>query len=166
MVEDAPDKKELERALENDTNASIVENDLTHAKIMKQKNKVLQKLPLTREQLKEMHEKLKGYRYLDKLEDFVIGNYVRWIKLVDRDGDVVPEFTLTYGAFICDFKIYEPDESVGETEPKVHLMCKTRRGGMFQIDFDRNIIFQKLNRQENIILSVLNYLNDKESNSV
>jgi hypothetical protein len=161
MTQETPEKRELERALENDTNASIVENDLTHAKIMKRKNKVLQKLPLTSDELKEIHEKLTGYRYLDKLEDFVIGNYVRWIKLVDIHGEVVPNFTLTYGAFICDFKIYDPDESLGESEPKVHLMCKTRRGGLFQIDFDRNMIFQKLNRQENIILSVLNYLNDK-----
>ena len=59
------DENKLLHALENETNASIMR--LTTAKIKEHKNTILQKLQLERSKLKEMHKKLKEYRYVPKI---------------------------------------------------------------------------------------------------
>ena len=58
-------ENKLLHALENETNASIMR--LTTAKIKEHKNNILQKLQLERSKLKEMHKKLKEYRYVPKI---------------------------------------------------------------------------------------------------
>ena len=52
------DVNNLLNALENESNASIM--NLTSAKIKSMKNNILQKLQLDRETLKSFHKKLKG----------------------------------------------------------------------------------------------------------
>ena len=71
------------------------------------------------------------------------GNYIRWISLKDPEN-----IRLTNGAFFVDYII----------DDMVKIQCRNSRGSVFQIKFDEVIIFQKLNNQENIILSVLDYL--------
>lgn len=129
-------------ALENNENSSII--DLDSSKIKEIKNNILQKLQLDRYTLKSFHKKLKNYRYCSDLSDLKVGNYIRWISLKNPE-----KINLTNGAFFVDY-IFNND--------MMKIICRNSRGRTFQIKFDEVIIFQKLNDQENVILSVLDYL--------
>lgn len=128
--------------LDNDTDSNII--NLTSSKINEIKNNMLQRLQLPRVTLKSLHKKLKDYRYCSDLVDLQSGNYLRWISLKDPDN-----LKLTNGAFLCDIKLY-PDG--------IQICCKNSFGKVFQFKFDEAMIFQKLNPQEKVILSVLDYL--------
>tara|TARA_B110000261_G_scaffold145197_1_gene168410 strand:+ start:3673 stop:4101 length:429 start_codon:yes stop_codon:yes gene_type:complete len=132
----------LINALENEENSSIIE--LNSQKIKTLKNNILQKLQLDRDILKSYHKKLKKYRYCSDLSDLQFGNYIRWISLKDPEN-----IFLTNGAFFTDY-IFENNT--------VYIICKNSRNRIFRVKFDEIIIFQKLNNQENVILSVLDYL--------
>jgi hypothetical protein len=132
----------LIKSLEDDGNFSIV--NLNSSKIMEHKNNILQKLNLERTLLKEFHKKLKKYRYCSDLSDMHFGNYIRWVSLKDPNN-----IFLTNGAFFSDYVF---------TNNSVKIVCRNNRGMVFQIKFDEVMIFQKLNSQEEILLSVLDFL--------
>ena len=134
--------EDILQQLNNDTDSNII--NLTSRKIKDIKNNMLQKLQLPREDLKALHKKLKDYRYCTDLSDLQSGNYIRWISLKNPD-----KLRLTNGAFLIDIKIY--------TEG-VQLVCKNNFNSIFQFKFDEAMIFQKLNPQERVILSVVDYL--------
>jgi len=129
-------------ALDNETNEKIMK--LTPNKIKEQKNNILQRLQLDRDTLKSYHTKLKDYRYCSDLTDIKFGQYIRWIPLKD-----VNKIYLTRGAILCDYKV---------VNGKLHIMCKSNFGKIFQIKFDEVEIFQKLNHQEKILLKVIELL--------
>ena len=135
------DEEYLLKALENENNNSIV--DLTTSKIKQMKNDVLQKLQLSREDLKELHKQLKYYRYVDDIKDINYGCYIRWINLKK-----LADLKLTKGGFICDIKVNEG----------IHLVCKNRFNHHFELISDENLIFQKITDQEHVILNVLDHL--------
>ena len=130
-------------ALENETNASIIE--LTTQKIKQQKNDMLQKLQLPRDKLKTFHKKLQNYRYCSDLKDLQYGYYLRWIRLTNPD-----KITLTNGGILCEVKFVK--------KQAIHLLCKNTRNMIFQFKFDECLVFQKLTQQEHVILNVLDYL--------
>jgi len=136
------DKELLGQALENDDNQSLM--NLDHAKIKCIKNDMLQKLQLPREKLKGLHNSLKNYRYVDEISDLHYGSYIRWLKLTDPE-----KLKLTKGAFICDIKILDDG---------VSLLCRGHANSMMQIKMNECYIFQKLNDEEQIILSVMDHL--------
>ena len=128
--------------LENDTDSNII--NLTSRKIKELKNNMLQKLQLPSNELKSLHKKLKEYRYCTDMSDLQSGNYLRWIKLSNPD-----DLKLSKGAYLCDIRLYEHG---------VQILCKNNFGRVFQFKFDEVMLFQKLNPQEKVILSVLDYL--------
>ena len=130
-------------ALENESNSSII--NLTTNKIKTFKNNILQKIGLDRATLKTMHKKLKDYRYISDLSDLKYGEYIRWIPLKD-----VTKIYLTKGANYCDYKV---------VNNMLHLVCKSNFGKIFQIKFDEVELFQKLSKQEKILLNVIQLLN-------
>ena len=136
------DTNKLLNALENQTNASIM--DLTSLKIKDQKNNMLQQLQLPRVKLKLFHKKLKNYRYCSDLKDIQYGHYIRWIPIIDPT-----KIKLTNGGIICDIEILNNC---------IHIRCKNNRNQLMQFKFDNCMIFQKLSVQEKVILSVLDYL--------
>lgn len=129
-------------ALENETNESIME--LSNSKIKKYKNDVLQRIQIRGEKLKEMHKKLKDYRYVMGLNELQYGYYIRWIPLKNPD-----KIYLTNGGIVVDIDILKNG---------IHIRIKNNRNRIFQIKFDECIIFQKLTVQEKVILSVLDHL--------
>ncbi len=135
----------LIKSLDNENNSGM--NNLTSSKIKSIKNNYLQQLQLSREKLIEYHTKLKEYRYVDDLMDIQFGRYIRWINLKDPN-----KINLTSGGIIIDIKICENG---------IQLVCKNFRNQKFQIKIDECFIFQKLTDQEKIILSALDYVNDK-----
>ena len=136
------DVNKILNALENETNASIME--LTRKIISSQKNNMLQRLQLPRDKLKRFHKKLKNYRYCSDLKDLQYGYYIRWIRLMNPE-----KIHLTNGGIVCEVKIINNE---------IHIVCKNNFNRLFQIKFDECLIFQKLTKQENVILNILDYL--------
>jgi hypothetical protein len=138
-------RDKLEIALENENNAKIME--LNSATIAKEKNDILQKLQLPREKLKYFTQTLKYYRYIDSVDDIILGNFIRWLNLSDPEN-----LKLTNGGFVSDFK---------ETPETIYIVCKNALGRFFNVDIHKCLVFQKLNAQEETLLAVINYLNKK-----
>ena len=136
------DIESLLHALDNDNNEGIV--DLNMATIAKNKNDILQKLRLPRNELVALQKKLKLYRYIDDLQDIRFGGYIRWISL--KNPEIIK---LTNGGIVCDIK---------EINDDIHIKCKNRMNMIFQTKLSEGIIFQKLNDQEQVILNSLKYL--------
>ena len=134
--------EKLLKALDNEDNAGVVQ--LNYEKIAADKNDILQKLHLTREQLKTLNKQVKSYRYVDSLDDVRYGSYIRWISLNRKDN-----VKLTNGGILCHMK---------QVEDSIHLICKNRLGYLFQLNMTENIIFQKLSDQEQVILKALKYI--------
>jgi hypothetical protein len=137
-----------------------IDMNLSKEIITKEKNDILQRLPLDRNELKIFHKKLKGYRYINKLNDFKIGNYVRWINLKSlldqekkekKEGEI--NIKLTNGGFICDI--------VENTNGKPNLLCRNNFNKLFEVALNKSIVFQKLNNHENIIMSILQYISNE-----
>jgi len=130
------------KALDNENNEGIQKYNTSLIKQIK--NDYLQKLLLPREKLKEFHQKLKDYRYVDDLSDIQYGRYIRWINLNDPSN-----ITLTTGGIIIDIKILSNG---------IHVICKNNKNYRFQIKIDECYIFQKLTNQEKIILYALDHV--------
>lgn len=138
--------EELLKALDNDDNAYLLE--LSQSKIKQQKNDILQQVQFQGTILKYLHDKLEDYRYICDAGSLRIGAYIRWINL-HKIGDTIVEKLLTNGAIICDWKLLDNG---------LHVICKTNKNKIIQIKFDENLIFQKLTQQEQVLLSVVNYI--------
>ena len=139
---DKLDVNNLLNALENESNASII--NMTTSKIKTIKNNILQRLQLDRETLKQFHKKLKNYRYCSDMVDLQYGYYIRWIPLKDPNN-----LYLTNGGLLLDVDIINNC---------VQLKIKNNRNRIFQIKFDECEIFQKISPQERVILGVLDYI--------
>jgi hypothetical protein len=93
--------------------------------------------------LKTYNKKLKEYRYCDDISDIQDGRFIRWISLKDPEN-----VTLRNGAYVSEILILKNG---------LHVQCMNR-GRVFQIKYDECEIFQKLTREEHILLSVLSNL--------
>ena len=132
----------LVKALDNEKNESIMNYNSSMIKSIK--NDYLQKLLLSREKLKDYHNKLKDYRYVDDLSDIQYGRYIRWINLKNPE-----KIELTRGGMVIDIKILSNG---------IHVVCKNTYDHRFQIKIDECYIFQKLTDQEKILLMALDYV--------
>jgi hypothetical protein len=135
------DVDKLIKAINNDSNKVIM--DLTSSKIKQNKNDMLQKLNLPRNQLALLHKKLKNYRYIDEMHELNYGTYVRWIDL-SKD-----EVNLTNGGIVCEIKI---------ADDGIHIVCKNNMNWFFEFHFGKCMVFQKLTEQEQILLSALDHI--------
>ena len=101
------DINKLLHALDNEENEDIIAN--TYEQISKVKNDILQKLQLSRDVIKSLHQKLKQYRHIDTLEGIRYGAYIRWISLKNPDPDKIK---LTNGGFICNIEILNDENNL------------------------------------------------------
>ena len=69
----------LVSALENEDNLNIVNTN--KQSIKNEKNDILQKLNLSKDELKLLHLQLKNYIYIDDINDIKYGHYIRWINI-------------------------------------------------------------------------------------
>lgn len=140
---DGIDIESLMSALDDDDNASLMNLDTRAVKAIK--NDMLQKLNLSREQLKKLHKQLEEYRYVDEMNELKYGAYIRWISLRDPN-----KIKLTNGGIICDILVKDNG---------IHVVCRNNMHRMFQIKLVECMVFQKLSDQERVLLSVMDYLN-------
>jgi len=132
----------LIKSLDNENNSGI--ENLSTRKIKTIKNDCLQQLQLPRDKLKELHAKLKEYRFVDDLTNIQYGRYIRWINLKNPEN-----LYLTTGGVIIDIQLLEDG---------IYVLCKNFRNNRMKIKIDECFIFQKLTDQEKMILSALDYL--------
>ena len=132
----------LQQALENDDNLNIINTNIQEIK--RKKNEILQELGLKREDLKSYHKKLNGYMYVDNIKDLKYGRTIRWINLNKIDA-----IKITNGALLCDIKILDKG---------LALVLKGYTQNYITLYLNENIIFQKINAEEEIILKAVNYL--------
>ena len=137
------DSDQLEKAFNNEENTQLL--DLTNKKIETVKIKMLNKLNLSKKQFKEISKKLENYRYIDELPELKYGSFIRWISL--KNPELIK---LSNGGLVMEIKI---DLS------GIKIVCKNNLNKFFQINMNENLIFQKLNNQESVLLSALDYIN-------
>ena len=137
-------KSKLLQALDDETNENLL--NLTSEKILEMNLHILKELHLSRDDTLELLNKLSNYRYVDEMNDLKYGSYIRWIPIEDPNN-----IYLTQGSIFCEMKI--KDEGV-------FLVCKNYgfKSNHFQIAMDKNLIFQKLTEQEQVLLSALDHL--------
>ena len=151
---------ELLKSIESDKLLSI--SKLSYDKINTIKYNVLMRIGLEDDELESMLLKLSDYRYVEELQDIHHGAFIRYIPLVDtsknkskkgndhekKDNEVI----LKQGGFICVVKILSSG---------VQLLCRSHFRKIFQLRLDEVLLFQNLTKQEEVILSVFDYLHKK-----
>ena len=155
MNDDTIDKinvDELLKSIESDKLLSV--SKLSYDKINTIKYNVLTRVGLEDDELESMLLKLSDYRYVEELQDIHHGAFVRYIPLTNNSSKSKQEneIILKPGGFICDIKILGSG---------VQLLCRNHFRKMFQLRLDEVLLFQKLTKQEEIILSVFDYLKKK-----
>jgi hypothetical protein len=134
----------LLKALDDESNEDLF--NYTTKKLNEMNLNVLKELQLTKTETLNLLHKLKGYKYIDEMNDLKYGTYLRWVPLSNPS-----KIELTKGAIFCETKI---------TDNGVFLVCKNFgfKSNHFQIKIDECLIFQKLTDQELVLLSALDHL--------
>ena len=143
------DVNKLLKALDDEKNETLL--NFTSKKIIEMNLKIINELQLQRSVSLEIMKKIKGYKYVDELQDLKYGTYIRWIPLQDPD-----KIHITKGALFCETNIKDDG---------VYLICKNFgfANKRFQIKLDENLVFQKLTDQEMVLLSALDHLSSNSS---
>ena len=136
------DVNTLLRAIDNENNESVLK--LTSSEIKKQKNDILQKLGVKGKSLVELHKKLKDYRYVEEIEELNYGSFVRWINISDPT-----DVYITIGGIVCDMTA---------TDNGIQIKCKNFYNRFFNFNFNKNLVFQKLSKQEKVLLFAMDNL--------
>lgn len=89
-------------------------------------------------------EKLEMYRYIDEIDEINMGSYIRWFNIKNPKN-----IKLTNGGFIIDIK-YQNDNII--------LVCKNNINKIFSLKLEECIIFQKLTKQQELIMEILDYV--------
>jgi hypothetical protein len=136
------DVNKLMYALDNDNNESIM--NLTTAKIIEMNINILKELHLEKSITLNYLKKLKGYKYIDEINDLKYGAFIKWIPIIDPNY-----LPLHFCGIICDIKI---------TDNGVIIIAKNFMHRHYSFKMDECLIFQKLSTQELVILSALDHL--------
>ena len=138
------DTQKLLKALEDETNDNLF--NFTTNKIKEMNLEILKELHLSKKETLNLLDKLKDYKYVDEMSDLKYGTYIRWIPLEDPTN-----IFLAKGALFCEMKI---------TDKGILCICKNIGYNVkhFNIEMDKNLIFQKLTNNELVLLSALDHL--------
>ena len=144
------DINNLLTALDNEKNDSIM--NLTTPKIQEMIFGILKELHLDKEILIDYFKKLKGYKYVDEINDLKYGGFIRWIPITD------PTYLpLNQCGIICDIII---------SDDGVYIVCKNFMHRHYRFKMDECLIFQKLSAQELVILSALDHLTEEDKKEI
>lgn len=138
------DSDQLMKAIDNDENEKLL--NMTTKKIFKMNYDILKELHLGKEETINYMKKLRGYKYVDEIEDLKYGAFIRWIPITNPE-----HLPLHYSGIICEIKI---------TDDGVFIVCKNFMHRHYTFKMDECIIFQKLTNQEQVLLSALDHLQD------
>jgi hypothetical protein len=135
-------EQEMERILEEMDKYNLTD----YQTINKEKNVILSRL-LDKENERKVYRKLLvDYRYVDEIDEFRMGSYVRYFNIQKDSG-----LELMRGGFIVDLQT---------REEKVYLLCKNGNNKFFKILLQDSIVFQKNTKQEKLLLDILDHIKD------
>jgi len=138
------DVNKLMYALDNENNEGII--NLTSKKILEMNLNIIKELHLDKPTTLNYLKKLKGYRYVDEMNDIKYGGFIRWIPITDPNY-----LPLHYCGMICDIKI---------TDNGVIITCKNFMHRHYTFKMDECLIFQKITSQEQLIIYALDHLEE------
>ena len=132
-------KKELESLMQMIENEERKHNNISidYTSILRDKVNILTDIGLSAENINLINRKLVLYRYID-----VSGKK-------HKNSKYVEHYKLTNGGIIINITI---------VNDIICIKCKNTINTVFSITADQNIIFQKINQQEHIILTAMKYL--------
>ena len=133
----------LNKAVNNCENEPLLEKSFQLIEL--NKTNILKRLNLNNSTFKDLLHKLENYMLIDELPDLKIGSFIRWISL--KNPNIIK---LTNGGIIIDVKV----ENSG-----INIVLKNNINKIFQIQMGNNIIFQKINAQEHVLLTALSFIN-------
>lgn len=133
----------LKLSIENENNKSIL--NLTSEIIKERKEEIINELPVNKKEKTKIKKKVKEYRYIDEINELHIGTFIRWIKFKSET-----EIYITNGGLLIDI-IFEDN---------IQLLLKNNTNRFFRVNFNENLIFQKLTDQEKIILFAIDNINN------
>jgi hypothetical protein len=121
---------------------------MTLQKIAARRNEILSNLDLEPVKYEEFSRKLQLYRVIETPQELRHGQLVRWIPLKS-----LPKPYLTLGGTIFGIK--------QNLEDGLHqVTIRNVKGFVFQIRFEVNVVFQRLSREELLILRAVEYVSD------
>ncbi len=119
---------------------------LNTKKVKEIKMNILKKLSLDPDELKHYYKLLNTYRYIDEIDEFRPGSYIRWFNLKKYES-----LKLLRGGFIVDLK---------PTENDINILCKNGNNRFFYLKMNESIIFQKNTAQEQILIKILDHMKE------
>ena len=132
--------KKVYEALGNEKNEDIINTTFKNIEI--EKNNIITQLPLTEEEHVDLYVKLENYRYCADVENLKVGRELIWIPLQDVDKIKTKNGRIA--------KIYDTHEDTNI----IYILY----GKLYTIIFSKNLIFQKITNEEDIILQMVEYL--------
>ena len=145
------DVNKLMDALDNENNENIM--TLTSKKILEMNYKILKELHLDKLTTLNYLKKLKGYRYIDEINDIKYGSFIRWIPIIDPNN-----LHINNCGMVCEIKI---------TDNGVIITCKNFMHRHYTFKMEECLIFQKLTNEEKVIITALDHLHDtKEEETI
>lgn len=129
---------DIEELLEKVEKSDYLEGK-TLTDILEEKVAVLEGLGLNSGEQATMLEKLADYRYIKNIYELHKGKHIRWILPNKR------QLVLERGAILSDIKF---------TEVGTNLQCLRYDQKIYQIRMDDRIIFQKMNTEELLLLTI------------
>ena len=138
----------------NKTENNTIAN-MTLKKITARRHEILSSLNLTTEKMEEFERKLHMYRVIENPYDLKHNQLIRWIPL--RSLETRPYVTL--GGTL--FRVRE------NVEEKVHIVTiRNIKKFVYNIRFELNVVFQRLSKEELMILRVVEYVEDEGEGDV
>ena len=135
------DVDKLLNALDNEKNESVI--NLSTSKILKMNLDILKQLHLDKQTTLTYLKKVKGYKYVDELDQLRFGSCIYWIPISN------PTYLPLHHGIICDANF---------TDKGVLIRCKNFMHRHYTFKMDECLIFQKLSQQESIIIAALDHL--------
>ena len=138
----------------NKTENNTIAN-MSLKKITARRHEILSSLNLTTEKMEEFERKLHMYRVIEDPWDLKHNQLIRWIPL--RSLETRPYVTL--GGTL--FRVRE------NVEEKVHIVTiRNIKKFVYNIRFELNVVFQRLSKEELMILRVVEYVEDEGEGDV
>ena len=123
--------------------------NLTLKKIAQRRREILSSLNLPTEKMEDFDQRLQMYRVIEDPRDLKHTQLLRWIPL--RSLETKPY--LTIGGTLFSVKV-RPEDGLHQ------VTIRNVKRFVFQIKFELNVVFQRLSREELLLLRAVEYVED------
>ena len=134
-------------AMNKKENSTIA--NLTLKKIAKRRREILSSLDLPTDKMEDFDRRLQMYRVIEDPQDLKHTQLLRWIPL----RSLLTKPYLTLGGTFFSVKV-RPDDGLHQ------VTIRNVKRFVFQIKFELNVVFQRLSREELLILRAVEYVDD------